>query len=126
MIIIPLIVSSLGLLAFARTIRAALADPMVRGLIVALAAVLAAGTVAYWLMEDWSLLDSLYFCVITLLTIGYGDFAPETAHAKLFTIAYCFVGVGLFAIGATTIVQRSRLWERIAASADGNGDEAPD
>ncbi|MEZ4634933.1 MAG: potassium channel family protein [Caldilineaceae bacterium] len=26
---------------------------------------------------DW--LDSLYFCVITLATVAYGDFSPQTA-----------------------------------------------
>ncbi len=55
------------------------------------------GTVFYHLAEGWSILNSVYFCVITLATIGYGDFAPTTDIAKLFTIFYAFTGIGLLA-----------------------------
>ena len=119
--IIPVIASSIGIVTFLRLMRTALSDPMVRGLVLAMAVVLAVGTVSYNLIEGWSLLDSFYFCGVTLLTIGYGDFTPVTAAGKLFTVAYCFAGVGLFAAGATTIVQRSRLWDRIERRADQNG-----
>ncbi len=119
----PVIVATLGLLHFARLIRSAVADPMVRGLVIALVIVLAVGTISYRVIEGWSTLDSLYFSVVTLLTIGYGDFAPETTFGKIFTIAYCFTGVGLFAAGATTIVQRSELWARIQALGLEDGSE---
>ena len=44
-------------------------------------------------MEGWNLLDSLYFSVVTLTTIGYGDLSPSTAASKIFTIFYIFVGL---------------------------------
>ncbi|MGB0255380.1 MAG: potassium channel family protein, partial [Flavobacteriaceae bacterium] len=47
------------------------------------------------LIEGWSWLDSLYFSVITLTTIGYGDFSPQTNLGKLFTMAYIIIGVAL-------------------------------
>ncbi|MFN8377767.1 MAG: potassium channel family protein [Anaerolineae bacterium] len=35
--------------------------------------ILVVGTIFYHLVEGWNILDSVYFCVITLTTIGYGD-----------------------------------------------------
>lgn len=57
--------------------------------------VLLIGTFAYHWLEGWSLLDSLYFCVISLATIGYGDLTPTTPEAKLFTIIYVINGIGI-------------------------------
>jgi voltage-gated potassium channel len=54
---------------------------------------LALGTVVYHWLEGWSYLDALYFCVISLATIGYGDLTPTTALAKAFTIVYVINGI---------------------------------
>lgn len=54
---------------------------------------LLSGTVFYRGVEGWSLLDSLYFSVVTLTS--YGDLAPSTPLSKIFTIVYLFVGIGL-------------------------------
>lgn len=57
--------------------------------------VLLIGTFVYHWLEGWSYLDSLYFCVISLATIGYGDLTPTTPEAKLFTIVYIINGIGI-------------------------------
>jgi voltage-gated potassium channel len=57
--------------------------------------ILLLGTFAYHWLEGWSYLDSLYFCVISLATIGYGDLAPTTPEARLFTIFYVINGIGI-------------------------------
>ncbi len=56
-------------------------------------AVLIIGTVFYHWLEGWSYLDSFYFCMISLATIGYGDLTPTTPAAKIFTIIYVINGI---------------------------------
>ena len=51
------------------------------------------GTLVYHWLEGWSYLDALYFCVISLATIGYGDFVPTTPLARAFTIIYVINGI---------------------------------
>lgn len=44
------------------------------------------------------LVDALYFCMITMCTIGYGDIVPQTSFAKLFSCLLVLIGFGF--IGA--------------------------
>lgn len=53
------------------------------------------GSVFYHFIEGWSWLNSVYFSVITLTTVGYGDFHPVTDGGKIFTIFYILMGIGL-------------------------------
>ncbi|KAI4331121.1 hypothetical protein MLD38_029339 [Melastoma candidum] len=39
--------------------------------------------------------DALYFTVVTLCTIGYGDIVPDSTFTKLFTSFFILVGFGL-------------------------------
>ena len=57
---------------------------------------LISGCSFYSYAEGWSVIDSLYFCVMTMTTIGYGDFVPTTDLSKLFTIIYSFLSIGVF------------------------------
>ncbi|MBT7073165.1 MAG: two pore domain potassium channel family protein [Anaerolineae bacterium] len=80
---------------FFRAIREGLKDPDFRGLFYWVLGFLGLGTWFYARVEGWNILDSLYFSVITLTTVGYGDFAPQTPAGKLFTILYILIGLGL-------------------------------
>jgi len=51
------------------------------------------GVVAYHWLEGWSYLDALYFCVVSLATVGYGDFTPTTQLGRAFTIFYLINGI---------------------------------
>ena len=86
------------LLTFYRLFRglvAAFKDPEFEVLITLAAITLASGTLFYHGVEGWGWLNSLYFSVTTLATVGYGDLAPRTDMGKIFTIGYIFVGVGV-------------------------------
>ncbi|MBV6485052.1 MAG: hypothetical protein KFKLKKLM_01599 [Flavobacteriales bacterium] len=65
--------------------------------------VLVVGTVVFHFLEGWRWIDSLYFCVITLTTIGYGDFTPVTDLGKIFNMIYIVVGLGLILSFITTV-----------------------
>jgi voltage-gated potassium channel Kch len=71
-------------------------DPEFRNIFFLLLLLVVSGMFFYSTVEGWSLIDSLYFSVVTLATVGYGDLAPKTTAGKLFTIFYLFVGIGLF------------------------------
>ena len=86
------------LLTLARLFRGVwhgLKDPEFRGLLALAGAMLVSGTFFYRSVEGWSVLDSLYFSVATLTTVGYGDLTPTTPGSKVFTIVYILVGVGV-------------------------------
>mmetsp|Transcript_24580 Transcript_24580/g.36199 ORF Transcript_24580/g.36199 Transcript_24580/m.36199 type:complete len:101 (+) Transcript_24580:90-392(+) len=40
--------------------------------------------------EKFTILDSIYFSVTTILTIGYGDLTPHTSYQRIFTIFIYF------------------------------------
>ncbi len=67
------------------------------------------GTIFYHFVEKWRWLDAYYFCVITLATVGYGDFTPKTDLGKLFTTFYVFAGIGIITTFISAMIQRWRL-----------------
>ena len=86
-------------------LRRAFHQPEVMGVVqIALALILIA-TVFYWLVEGWSLLDAFYFSVVTIATVGYGDFSPETALGKIFTVFFIFSGIGIFVVAVSAIAR---------------------
>ncbi len=72
-------------------------------IITIIAALLSIGTIGYHNIEKHTYLDSLYFSVETLTTIGYGDLVPVTDAGKIFTILYAVFGVGLMLYLITTL-----------------------
>lgn len=44
-------------------------------------------------LEHWTVVDALYFSIVTMSTVGYGDLTPTTTGSKAFTILYIFFGI---------------------------------
>jgi voltage-gated potassium channel len=65
------------------------------------------GSGFYSLVEGLRFVDAVYFSVVTLTTVGYGDFAPQTDIGKLFTAVYVLVGVGILLAFVTTVAAKA-------------------
>ncbi len=71
------------------------------------------GAFAFHWIERWSYLDALYFCVVSLATVGYGDLAPKTPFGRAFAIIYIINGVAiLLALFDRIRVVRGRRFAR--------------
>lgn len=90
---------------FLRAIIEAFRDPQLRALVIIVFAVIAFGSAFYSYHEGWGAVDAIYFSVITLTTVGYGDLHPTTAVSKVFTVCYIFVGIGVFTGFITKLAQ---------------------
>ncbi|MEW6243949.1 MAG: potassium channel protein [Bacillota bacterium] len=82
----------------------------VRRYVLLLVAVYAVAVTGYMLVEGLSLLDSLYFTVATMTTLGYGDIVPRSVAGRLLTIVLAPAGlVVVFGIGMSMVGDFFRL-----------------
>lgn len=105
---------------YLRLLWATITGPDMRPLVLVALATIVVGSVVFWLVEGWSFLDAVYFSIITLSTVGYGDLAPQTTLGKLFTILYVLVGVGL--LGSFISIAARRTSERTINDAPDTGE----
>ena len=56
----------------------------------------AVGAFLFHTIEGWGWLNSTYFVIVTLTTIGFGDFVPVTDVGKIITIFYGLNGIVIF------------------------------
>ncbi|KAI0600957.1 hypothetical protein F4775DRAFT_608043 [Biscogniauxia sp. FL1348] len=54
---------------------------------------LAGGAAVFSRLEGWSFANALYYCDVSVLTIGYGDFAPSTDTGRGFFFVYELIGI---------------------------------
>ena len=75
----------------------------VRG-ILAIIIIFLYGTIGSYFIMGLNINDSIYYTIITVATVGYGDIAPITPLQKLFTTSLALIGIGLIAYIFTIII----------------------
>ncbi len=67
-------------------------------------------------IEFGSIPDAMWWAIVTLTTIGYGDVYPKTPGGKIFTAIVALVGVGLIAIPSgllASVLTEARVEEEL-------------
>ena len=93
-------------------------SPEVTAAILALVVFFAFGVLYFSLAEGFTIIDSLYFTVVVLTTVGYGDLGPFSARAKV-VICFFVLYAMLLAAQALGILTNAALKkaEEVAAAA---------
>ncbi len=86
----------LTLARFFTAIYRSWSNPVFRSTLGLALLILLSGTLFYHSVEGWSWLDSLFFSVMTALTISYDDLTPSSPAARIFTMFYALVSIGVF------------------------------
>ncbi|XP_057517765.1 two-pore potassium channel 5-like [Amaranthus tricolor] len=55
-------------------------------------------------VETHPVVDALYFCIVTMCTIGYGDITPLSPFTKIFACLFVLIGFGFIDILLTGVV----------------------
>jgi potassium channel subfamily K len=50
------------------------------------------GALFYRYVEGWSIVEGVYFSIVCITTVGYGDLLPSTDGSKMFTMIYVTIG----------------------------------
>ncbi len=63
----------------------------------------------YYLGADFKppvtdLVTALYYAMVTMSTVGYGDITPQTTEARLFAVSVIVLGVAVFATSLTAVI----------------------
>lgn len=55
------------------------------------------GVVGSYFIMDLNIVDSIYYSITTMTTVGYGDYIPYTPIEKIFSTSLSLAGVALLA-----------------------------
>ena len=87
---------------FVRTVRGVLSTNGLGYILVVVACLVLLGGFVIWTVEPrvGSFADGLWWGVVTLTTVGYGDISPSTLVGRMVAVTLMVVGIGL--VGAVT------------------------
>ena len=63
--------------------------------------------------EGWSYVDSFYFTVMTVTTVGYGDLVPTTDASKIVVSIYSMISLPIVLV-AFTVIAKSYVEDRLS------------
>jgi voltage-gated potassium channel len=89
-----------------------LADRKTRPVAAWAVAMIVIGTILFRWLEGWSWVDSFYFSVVSLTTVGYGDFVPTEPITKILSVVYIVSGIGML-FSLIDVIADKRLARRI-------------
>merc|ERR1712166_34384 len=71
--------------------------PRVFGLVTLLLMIVGSGVIYGVVGEDWNFVESMYWTIVTITTVGYGDYAPSTQIGRLVISFFILIAGGCFA-----------------------------
>ena len=63
----------------------------------------------------------IYFTFVTISTVGYGDYSPETVMGRAFVVIMIFIGVAFFTIETGNLIEV----QKVASSGRGEKGAGP-
>jgi hypothetical protein len=96
-----------GLVLPIRAVAAMWRDPDERAPLLLVLSLLIVGTIFYTIVEGWTVVDAVYFCSMSLATVGYGDVVPDTDAGKIFTVVYVLAGIGILVSFFTALTKKT-------------------
>ncbi|KAG2682573.1 hypothetical protein I3843_11G197400 [Carya illinoinensis] len=77
-------------------------DPNLMHVAIFLAVYMAVGTLCFYNLRPQmkgektnAIIDTVYFCIVTMATVGYGDLVPDSVLTKLLACVFAFTGLAL-------------------------------
>ena len=61
------------------------------------------GALVFYIAESWDYFESFYFCILSLITIGYGNLCPITGCGRAFYVLWCIGAVPLMTVLISTV-----------------------
>lgn len=67
----------------------------IRNLIIAIFALIIVSALFYHSAEGWSWLDSIFFTILTITTVGHNNVAALSPASKVYTSLIAFIGIAM-------------------------------